>query len=439
MKSKFINDERKSSKIFNNQNNNNENQNINIFDSIDINKNKINQKRDNKEYIPNDNNFSQILDELQTNQDDKEKNLIKLNNSKNGIYLKTQNTEKNIDDDLLLITEVNPKKDRKKQNKEKKIKSRNIENNIDYQTLKSERESLEKEINKLNKSKKLMEKESYLSLSLVDENIHKDKLKELQHKTLDSYNDLKKVDYLINNILRSENNIDKKEKIRMFLNNFEKDKEIAELRAKKYTEESKKIQEKMKKDMDKIIKKRIKEIDEKEKKEKEQNVEYLKILKKKDKETRLNIEKVLKDKYRGLNAEKYIKNKIKKKEEDYLFNQLTNRYNQQENEFKTIEIEKRKNLMTPLPSDELREFSKNYLKNKLKFEKELEIRNEIFKKKELNHKDFLPKYFSHFHNEISDYDIILKNEEEKKKENGRIFKSKKKLFSKSFEKSKINK
>jgi len=425
MKSKFINDERKSSKIFNNQNNNNENQNINIFDSIDINKNKINQKRDNKEYIPNDNNFSQILDELQTNQDDKEKNLIKLNNSKNGIYLKTQNTEKNIDDDLLLITEVNPKKDRKKQNKEKKIKSRNIENNIDYQTLKSERESLEKEINKLNKSKKLMEKESYLSLSLVDENIHKDKLKELQHKTLDSYNDLKKVDYLINNILRSENNIDKKEKIRMFLNNFEKDKEIAELRAKKYTEESKKIQEKMKKDMDKIIKKRIKEIDEKEKKEKEQNVEYLKILKKKDKETRLNIEKVLKDKYRGLNAEKYIKNKIKKKEEDYLFNQLTNRYNQQENEFKTIEIEKRKNLMTPLPSDELREFSKNYLKNKLKFEKELEIRNEIFKKKELNHKDFLPKYFSHFHNEISDYDIILKNEEEKKKKMEEYLKAKK--------------
>ena len=195
----------------------------------------------------------------------------------------------------------------------------------------------------------------------------------------------------------------------MFLNNFEKDKEIAELRAKKYNEESKKIQEKMKKDMDKIIKKRIKEIDEKEEEEKRQPVEYLKKLKERDKETRLNIEKVLKDKYRGLNAEKYIKNKIKKKEEDYLFNQLTNRYNQQENEFKTIEIEKRKNLMTPLPSDELREFSKNYLKNKLKFEKELEIRNEIFKKKELNHKDFLPKYFSHFHNEISDYDILLKN------------------------------
>jgi hypothetical protein len=413
MKSKQNNIQTKSSKFFNNQNNNNENQNKNIFDSIDINKNKINTKRDDKEYIPNDNNFSQILDELETNQNEKDKSLNKLNN---GIDLNSHIKENNIENDQLLITEVSPKKDKKKSKSiEKKNKSRNLENNINYLTLKTEKESLEKEINKLNQNKKLYEKESFLNLSLVDENIHKDKLKELQHKTLDSYNDLKKVDYLINNIIRTENNFDKKEKIKIFLNNFEKDKEIAELRAKKYSEESKKIQEKMKKDIDKIIKKRIKEIDEKENEKKKQSVEYLKKLKERDKETRLNIEKGIKEKYKGLNAENYIKNKIKKKEDNYLFNQLINKYNQQEKDYQTIEIDKRRKLMTSIPSDELREFKIKYLKNKFKFEKELEEKNEFFKKNELNNKDFIPKYYSHFHNEISDYDILLRNEGNKKK------------------------
>ena len=425
MKSKHNNSQIKSSKFFNDQNNNTENQNKNIFDSIEINKNKINKKRDDKEYFPNDTNFSQILDELQTNQNDKEKSLINLNNE---INLKTQNIENNLEDDQLLLTEVSPKKDKKKskkKNKDKKIKSRNIENNINFQTLKAQKENLEKEIKKLKDNKKFIEKESYLSLSLVDENIHKDKLKELEHKTLDSYNDLKKVDYLINNIIRNENNIDKKNKIKIFLNNFEKDKEIAESRAKKYSEESKKIQEKMKKDIDKVIKKRIKEIDEKEEEEKRQTVEYLKKLKERDKETRLNIEKGIKEKYKGLNVEKYIKNKIKKKEENYLYNQLINKYNQQEKEYKTIEIDKRRKLMTSLPSDELREFRNKYLKNKFKFEKELEEKNENFKKKELNNKDFLPKYYSHFHNGISDYDILLKNEEKKKKKIEDYFNAKK--------------
>ena len=153
--------------------------------------------------------------------------------------------------------------------------------------LKSQKKKLKNKILKLKKNKSLIEKES--NLTIVDINVNKDKLKEIESKTIDINEKIKKLDYVINDILHTDSNLNKKDKIKLFLINFEKEKEIAEIRAKKYSEESKKRKAKMKKDIDSIINKRKKEIDLKEEEEKKQSIEYLKKLKERDKETRLNL------------------------------------------------------------------------------------------------------------------------------------------------------
>ena len=140
--------------------------------------------------------------------------------------------------------------------------------------LKSQKKKLKNKILKLKKNKSLIEKES--NLTIVDINVNKDKLKEIESKTIDINEKIKKLDYVINDILHTDSNLNKKDKIKLFLINFEKEKEIAEIRAKKYSEESKKRKAKMKKDIDSIINKRKKEIDLKEEEEKKQSIEYIK-------------------------------------------------------------------------------------------------------------------------------------------------------------------
>ena len=363
-----------------------------ISSKISLNNEKINEKKNQKNKLPyfnlNDKEINSNNEEKNIKKDDKFFNPIETNDylkSKiQNLNNKKDNNNNNLNNAIsnqsdlenenkhLLITQMRKEKFEKinKENR-KKIKSRNInyeekKNHQILEELKSQKQKLKNKILKLRESKSLIEKES--NLTVVDENIHKDKLKEIKLKTIDTSEQIKKLDYIINDILHTDSNINKKDKIKLFLNNFEKEKEIAEIRAKKYSEESKKRKEKMKKDIDSILNKRKKEIDLKEEEDKKKSIEYLKKLKERDKETRLNIEKIKEEKFKGLKIKEHIKDKINNNENNYLFNQLKEKFNQKEEDLIKNENIKRKFLMRSIPFEEIREFEINYLEKKLKYQ-----------------------------------------------------------------------
>ena len=356
-----------------------------------------------------------------------------INGVSKGLNLQIKNVEDDIDENNLLITEV--KKDLtkmiKNDNEESFIKKNNI-NNKSFRALKelkSEQTKLKNNIRKLEENEKLIEKEGFLNLSVVDENLKKDKLKEIKEKKLDANERIEQINYQINNILSEENSMQKNERIKLFLENFEKEKEIAELRAKKYQEESKKRKEKIKNDLDILIEKRKNEIDLKEEEEKKQSEEYLKKLKERDKETRLKIEKRKEEKLRGLKVEDYIKEKIQNQEKDYLFFQNQEKYKQQEENLIRQETNKRKAIMRSVPLEEIKEFNDNYKENKLKNEKEQQIKTEQLKEEWKERKEILPKYYSHFR-ELAENDIKkIQEENEVKKNKIEVFSKAKKDYS----------
>ena len=356
-----------------------------------------------------------------------------INGVSKGLNLQIKNVEDDIDENNLLITEV--KKDLtkmiKNDNEESFIKKNNI-NNKSFRALKelkSEQTKLKNNIRKLEENEKLIEKEGFLNLSIVDENLKRDKLKEIREKKLDANQRIDQINYQINNILAQDNSTQKNERIKLFLENFEKEKEIAELRAKKYQEESKKRKEKMKNDLDILIEKRKNEIDAKEEEEKKQSEEYLKKLKERDKETRLKIEKRKEEKLRGLKVEDYIKEKIQSQEKDYLFFQNQEKYKQQEENLIRQETNKRKAIMRSVPLEEIKEFNDNYKENKLKNEKEQQIKTEQLKEEWKERKEILPKYYSHFR-ELAENDIKkIQEENEVKKNKIEVFSKAKKDYS----------
>ena len=343
-----------------------------------------------------------------------------INGVSKGLNLQIKNVEDDIDENNLLITEV--KKDLtkmiKNDNEESFIKKNNI-NNKSFRALKelkSEQTKLKNNIRKLEENEKLIEKEGFLNLSIVDENLKRDKLKEIREKKLDANQRIDQINYQINNILAQDNSTQKNERIKLFLENFEKEKEIAELRAKKYQEESKKRKEKMKNDLDILIEKRKNEIDAKEEEEKKQSEEYLKKLKERDKETRLKIEKRKEEKLKGLKVEDYIKEKIQSQEKDYLFFQNQEKYKQKEEDLIRKETNKRKAIMRSIPLEEIKEFKENFKENKLKNEKEQQIKKEQLKEEWKERKEILPKYYSHFR-DLAENDLKKIQEENEVKKN----------------------
>ena len=416
-----------------------------ISSNISLNNEKINEKKNQKNKLPyfnlNDKEINSNNEEKNIKKDDKFFNPIETNDylkSKiQNLNNKKDNNNNNLNNAIsnqrdlenenkhLLITQMKKEKFEKiNKGNRKKIKSRNInyeekKNHQILEELKSQKQKLKNKILKLRESKSLIEKES--NLTVVDENIHKDKLKEIKLKTIDTSEQIKKLDYIINDILHTDSNINKKDKIKLFLNNFEKEKEIAEIRAKKYSEESKKRKEKMKKDIDSILNKRKKEIDLKEEENKKKSIEYLKKLKERDKETRLNIEKIKEEKFKGLKIKEHIKDKINNNENNYLFNQLKEKFNQKEEDLIKNENIKRKFLMRSIPFEEIREFEINYLEKKLKYQNILKEKSEYFKK-EFNENIYIPNYISHFRelSEINCNKLKIEREEKRKKIEGQI-------------------
>ena len=223
--------------------------------------------------------------------------------------------------------------------------------------LKNEKEHINLKIKNLENKKNFITEEGINNLNEVDKNIKLEELKTIK-KGISEYNSkLNEIEYNMKNIIAEESSFSKENKIKEFINNFERDKEIIEIQSKKYLKKYKE-----KKDQ---IKKKEKEILEIEKKEKLKLIENEKmkneIIKDKTKERQLKEkekreqikklaeekEKETQEKLKKLQEEKKFEDRSNLKENDYLFNKYEEKYlKNKENKILNALSERKKKIST---------------------------------------------------------------------------------------------
>ena len=295
---------------------------------------------------------------------------------------------------------------------ESKIKLKTIKE------LKDEKEKIKNNLKQLFENEKLIKNESFSKLySLkqsqsnlsLDKILRIEKLKQIESKKNSYMQQIKEIEFKINDIIENNNELMRKNKLKNFIDNFERDKEIAEIRAKKYYKESKQISLRMEKDIQNIVGKVKKELEEKEKEDKKKKLDMLEDFKKREKAIE---QKRYKDYMKKASAFKnFISEKPKLKIKDYLFNKKEEQFLQEEAKAIRLENNKRKAYMKSITKEELNEFANNYNENKekynnIKVEKKHKLLNEWKERKGL-----LPSYISSF-SEAANIEIKKIEEEE---------------------------
>ena len=281
--------------------------------------------------------------------------------------------------------------------------------------LKDEEEKIKNNLKQLLENEKLIKDESLMkSYSLkqsqtnlpLDKILKIEKLKKIELKKNAYMEQIKEIEFKIGELINN-NDFSRKSKIKTFLDNFERDKEIAEIRAQKYYKESKKISLIMEKDLKNVIDKVKKELTEKEKENEKKKLDKLENFKKKEKAIEVKRHKEYLKK--ATSFKNYISEKPKTKIKDYLFRIKSEKYLQEEAKAIRLENNKRKEYMKSISNEELNEFAKNFKKNKEKSdnaikEKKLKLFSEWKERKGL-----LPTYVSCFSETVK---TDLKNNEE---------------------------
>ena len=240
-----------------------------------------------------------------------------------------------IKDENILITEV-PKDLNKYLKKEIDKSEKNVNENYinkqkykEVKKLNDELMGLKKNLTQLEQNEKLLQDEGFIQLNssqkgnpqntVFDKSIKDQQLKSIQDKKQKLIEKIKGLEFQIKCIMEDHKELSNKEKMKLFIDNFERDKEIVEIRAKKYFKESKERDQRMQNDINNIIERRKKEMEEKDKNEKKEREEIIKKFKEQEKaieqkQSKLNEEKILKYK-------PYINQKLEKTKKNYLYSQ----------------------------------------------------------------------------------------------------------------------
>ena len=321
--------------------------------------------------------------------------------------------------------EINPEKKQINEiqlEKVSKMLSSDIEGTIKLQKIKDltgRKQDLQKKIDKLNEDFKSIEfnnKENTILTNpqnQVDENIKKAQMKEIKETKEILLQKLNGINEQVQKLMIDEEQISqmKKVNIKQFLDNFEKDKEIIEQRAKKYEEEKKLRDQKIISSLLKANEKKEKEIDiqkkeeeEKKKKSLEQiRLKELEIIQKRSKE---NLEKI-----------QFIREHVNDKpanENEYLFKVLENQYKErEENEIKK-EIMKHKERMKEnfITKDEITQFQKKQKEKELKRLAEVEEERKKLHEQWKKTKENLPKFESSIMQKVKMEEAQLKEQKE---------------------------
>ena len=365
-----------------------------------------------------------------------------MNGVTRGLGLSLDFIRNDLDDDKILITEVTNDNLIKKyvdENEEKeKIHKSDEQNIISKKNLKKlrdyreEKEFLNKKIKMLESKKKFIESEGMMNIDEVEQNIKNNELRKIKKDTSFLNTRINEIDYQIKNIIAEEYSMTRKEKINLFLSNFEKEKEKSELQTKKYY---KKFREKrnqikqLEKEMKLNSEKELEKIEEIKKKEQELILENAKKIIEKERETREKmkkkneekekerIEKLEKHNEEKTEEQKEIEKKfINKKQNECIYFRNPKIYLQNEEDYLKAELEKIKEAHPIISLKEIKEFKtekvKNYNKNKLDIDEKY---NKI-KKDWIKNKNDLPKFKNHLFKEAEERTKKLEEEEKKKNE-----------------------
>ena len=279
--------------------------------------------------------------------------------------------------------------------------------------LREEQNNLKLKLNKIESNEALLKSEGFINLNNsyesniitpYDKSIKQQEQKNIKHQKNLINERLKEIEFRIGQIMKDDkdNQISKKEKLESYKQNFERDKELIEARAEKYLKETKERNKRIAKDMEQLVEKRKKEIEIKEKEEKKKKKELIEKFKEKEKKIerqRLEEKKLIMVKYMP-----FRKIKLDKKEEDYNFAKMKQKYiDKEQNLLKKINDEKKmKSKM--LSNDELQNFWEQIDIKKEENKKKKEIDEQKEREKFEAAKNFKPKYVSKY-NEQTDEEV----------------------------------
>ena len=416
-----------------NDNNNSKEEGIEIHINGEENNN-ANEKEE--EIAPNLNNIKEEKNISDTTKYLKDK-ISKINLSRNalngineGIDKQLKNIESDIMEDKILMTEV-PKKNNIGRilsyslQKIPKLQLSNFEQKNKYKTLKDlkeEKDELKNKLNKIITNEKLFEKEENYkdrvgalpkNLSSVDQNIYDSKKRLIKNKKDEIMNKIDKIDDNIKEIISSEIKSSRKERIRNYIDNFDKDKEAIELRVKKYFKETKERNKRLKNDLNKKLEKMKKEIDDNNKKEKLKKEEIFKKFK--EQEKLIVNKRVKKNSEKVIECKSYLKKIPKENIMKYLFAKKEEEFKKEEQNLIDKENLKRKERMK-INFNEINEFEKNVISYREKFETENSERKKKLLHEWKERKNALPINIGYSHKDFKEEQNKEIEKEELKKQ-----------------------
>ena len=329
-------------------------------------------KTEKDEEISNQNNVNNTNNKVESksNQLLKEKlsnidiNIKALNGINKSMEKQIKNIEKDILENQILITEpkrvikINTKKTDKISNFEDKAKLKTIKG------LNDSKNYLNSKLQQILLNEKYIKNEGNIEninlsdkyVSLLDQNIYENKKIILENKKEQLITKISQIEEDLKTLSLSGDELSRRNRIKHYLQNFEKDKKIIESRAKKYYKESIERNKRIENDLNKKYDKMKKEYEEKKAEEKAKQIETLKKMKEKEK---LILEKRTKENDEKYNKYKpYLSRKMKENIKDYLFIKKEETYKNEEQKLVEKENLRRKEKMK-IDFNEINDFGKN--------------------------------------------------------------------------------
>ena len=358
---------------------------------------------------PRENYLKEKLSKIETNQ-----NLISnINKELNG-QVKTM-----MDDDNILITEIPA-------DLNKFIQKRNNNKNtiVDFnekikykqlKVLKKEKEALKINLKKAEQNEKLLKDEGFLHLksggkeeTMFDKGIKEHELKTVEKKIKNLKDKIQETDDKIYAIIQQIEPMTMKEKRKLYLENFEREREIAETRAKKYFREAKNRNIRIQNDINQLMERRKKEIELREQEDEKERMEIVQKFREQEKaieqkHSKKNIEIMLKYK-------PFLDKNLDKKTADYRYSQILEKYNDKEKKFLNKSKQQRHKLYNSDKYEEINAFQKKVDERKEKDDEKREIKRKEMLENWKSMKSSLPK---------CNFESIAEKEQKRKEEEER--------------------
>ena len=405
-------------------NNNNDiiNNIINNINNETINDIKNDVKSDIKNDIdknPTNNNYNSEEINIITNNEVKEDNTTNHNDLNSNIQklMNLSNTDiMNLVKSQSYLTNLPISKERPNE-KDKDIKKLKLkkETKKTYNSLKEKENSICMEINSIKQKKQKLENFSYEMLgskNIVDNNIINSELKKLKTSENNLLEKLESVKQQIVNLIDNDKQLDRKEKIRTFLEkyNFLEGVNDFNIKTKILDSEISKSRKNHIKDIEKSILKKENEINKQIEEQKKLKDDFIKEFRKKEQEIihkrKLEVDEKMKE------AKKFIKNAYNYDPKKYLYNRLANQFEENEKKFlQSHKLDKRK----VSGIEEISIVKRRIIECKYELEKRrIEKTNEM---RELWHSRSVAvaKYPSNILKQINEYELKKNEEEEKQK------------------------